>query len=367
MPTYNIYQPTMLNYYNTININTAKSAAITTSVLVIYTGGTIGMDFDPSGKYLIPLDFSQILNKIPELSHFDIEITVLPFEQPIDSSDIKIHHWLNLARTIYDFYQDFDAFVILHGTDTMSYTASAVSFLLQNLGKPVIFTGSQLPIGAKRTDARENFISALEIAASRHEDGSPKVPEVCIFFANKLLRGNRSRKVQSLDFMAFESGNYPPLATAGIRIDYNYNLIAESPNKPFDFYRQMDSNVIFLKLFPGLQNNYIDQLLNMTGLRGVVLETFGSGNAPSENGFISVLENAIKRGIFIYNVSQCSGGSVIQGMYGTSRKLRDIGVISGGDITQEAAITKMMLLLGNSNDYDLIRLRLAEPMRGEMS
>lgn len=356
----------MLNFYNTININTAAGKNADTSVLVIYTGGTIGMDYDPSGKYLIPFDFSQVMKKIPELASFDIEITVLPFEQPIDSSDIKIHQWLNLARTIYDFYQDFDAFVILHGTDTMSYTASAVSFLLENLGKPVIFTGSQLPIGARRTDARENFISAIEIAASKHADGTPLVPEVCIFFANLLLRGNRSRKVQSLDFTAFESENYPPLATAGIRIKYNYNLIAEYPTESFDFYRKMDSNVTFLTLFPGIQNNYIDHLLHMDGLKGVVLKTFGSGNAPSENGFISVLENAIQRGIFIYNVSQCSGGSVIQGMYGTSRRLRDIGVVSGGDITPEAAITKMMLLLGNTQDHDLIRLRLSESMRGEM-
>lgn len=356
----------MLNYYQTININTSAAQGADTSVLVIYTGGTIGMDYDPSGRYLIPFDFSQILKKIPELSRFEIEITVLPFEQPIDSSDIKIHHWLNIARTIYDFYQDFDAFVILHGTDTMAYTASALSFLLENLGKPVIFTGSQLPIGARRTDARENFISALEIAASRHADGRALVPEVCIFFANRLLRGNRSRKVQSLDFTAFESENYPPLAIAGIRIDYNLNLIANFPENAFDFYSQMDSNVIFLQLFPGISNQYIEKIFQLEGLKGVVLKTFGSGNAPSENGFISAIEKAIQHGVLVCNVSQCNGGTVIQGMYGTSRRLRDIGVISGGDMTPEAAITKMMFLLGNAKDNLLIRQRLAEPMRGEM-
>jgi L-asparaginase len=357
----------MLNYYQTINISTSAQKDASTSVLVIYTGGTIGMDYDPSGKYLIPFDFSQVLKKIPELSRFEIEITVLPFEQPIDSSDIKVHHWLNLARTIYDFYQDFDAFVILHGTDTMAYTASALSFLLENLGKPVIFTGSQLPIGARRTDARENFISALEIAASRHYDGKPLVPEVCIFFANRLLRGNRARKSQSMDFTAFESENYPPLAVAGIRIDYHHHLIADFPERPFDFYSQMDNNVMFVTVFPNMPNHYFDQVLRIEGLKGVILQTFGSGNAPSENGFISVIENAIQRGIYVYNVSQCSGGSVIQGMYGTSRRLRDIGVISGGDITPEAAVTKMMFLLGNTQDPHLIRLRLAESMRGEMS
>ncbi len=357
----------MLNYYQTINVNTsAAQGGAATSVLVIYTGGTIGMDYDPSGKYLVPFDFSQILKKIPELSRFEIEITVLPFEQPIDSSDVKIHHWLNIARTIYDFYQDFDAFVILHGTDTMAYTASALSFLLENLGKPVIFTGSQLPIGARRTDARENFISALEIAASRHADGTPLVPEVCIFFANLLLRGNRARKVQSLDFTAFESENYPPLATAGIRIAYNHNLIVPPPEGTFDFYSQMDNNVVFLKLFPSISNQYIEQVFRLEGLKGVVLETFGSGNAPSENGFISTLETAIRNGILICNVSQCNGGAVIQGMYGTSRRLRDIGVVSGGDMTPEAAITKMMFLLGNANDHAFIRQRMAEPMRGEM-
>jgi L-asparaginase len=192
------------------------------------------------------------------------------------------------------------------------------------------------------------------------------VPEVSIFFANLLLRGNRSRKAQSFDFTAFESENYPPLASAGIKIEYNHNLIAEYPTESFDFFRHLDGNVTFLTLFPGIQNNYIDYLLHMDGLKGVVLKTFGSGNAPSENGFISVIESAIQRGIYVYNVSQCSGGSVVQGMYGTSRRLRDIGVISGGDITPEAAITKMMFLLGNTQNHELIRRRLAEPMRGEM-
>ncbi len=356
----------MLNYYNTISINTSARQGADTSVLVIYTGGTIGMDYDPSGKYLVPFDFSQVLHKIPELHRFEIEITVLSYEQPIDSSDIKIHHWLNLARTIYDFYRDFDAFVVLHGTDTMSYSASALSFLLENLGKPVIFTGSQLPIGARRTDARENFISALEIAASKDALGRALVPEVCIFFANSLLRGNRSRKVQSLDFTAFETANYPALATAGIRIDYHLPSIMPHPEREFNFFTRMDGNVISLKIFPGLPNDYIRQVLAIEGLRGVVLETYGSGNAPSENGFIVALEEAIQRGIHVFNVSQCMGGSVIQGMYGTSRRLRDIGVISGGDITAEAALTKLMFLLGNAHDHDFIRQRLAEPMRGEM-
>jgi L-asparaginase len=238
--------------------------------------------------------------------------------------------------------------------------------LLENLDKPVIFTGAQLPIGVTRTDARENLISALEISSSKDENGKALVPEVCIFFDDLLLRGNRARKVQSFNFTAFKSQNCPPLAVAGIHINYNEQLILPQPTEPFWFYNKMDSNVLIIKLYPGLAPSHLDYILHTPDLRGVVLETFGSGNAPSDDEFIGILKNAIDRGIFIYNVSQCNGG-VIQGLYETSKKLAQIGVISGGDITPEAAITKLMFLLGNEHDNEIIKQKLEKPIRGELS
>ncbi len=356
----------MLNYYPTINIKTASVGSSDTSIFVIYTGGTIGMDYDKTHKHLQPLDFKYIIDKVPELRRFDFELTVLSLNEPIDSSNVQPHHWLNIGRMIYDFYNDYDAFVILHGTDTMAYSASALSYLLENLDKPVIFTGAQLPIGVTRTDARENFISALEIASTKNEEGKALVPEVCIFFDHLLLRGNRARKVQSFNFTAFKSQNCPPLAVAGIHIDYNKQLILPQPIEPFWFYNRMDSNVLIIKLYPGLSNAYLDHILHTPNLRGVVLETYGSGNAPSSDEFIRILRNAIDKGIVIYNVSQCNGG-VIQGLYETSRKLAEIGVISGGDITPEAAITKLMFLLGNESDSQVIRHKLEKSIRGEIT
>ncbi|MCU0389711.1 MAG: asparaginase [Thermoflexibacter sp.] len=356
----------MLNYYPTINIKTAASNSSDTSIFVIYTGGTIGMDYDKDEKHLVPLDFKYMIDKVPELKRFDFELTVLPLNEPIDSSNVQPHHWLNMGRMIYDFYNDYDAFVVLHGTDTMAYSASALSYLLENLEKPVIFTGAQLPIGVTRTDARENFISALEIASTKNEQGKALVPEVSIFFDHLLLRGNRARKVQSFNFTAFKSQNCPPLAVAGIHIDYNKQLILPQPYAPFWFYNRMDSNAIIVKLYPGLSSEYLDYILHTPKLKGVVLETFGSGNAPSDDEFISVLKNAIDRGLIIYNVSQCNGG-VIQGLYETSKKLAEIGVISGGDITPEAAITKLMFLLGNEPDISELKQKLATSIRGEMT
>ena len=356
----------MLNYYPTFSIKTAAVHAADTSIFVIYTGGTIGMDYDQGGKHLVPLDFKYIIDKVPELKRFDFELTVLPMNEPIDSSNVQPYHWLNIGRMIYDFYNDYDAFVILHGTDTMAYSASALSYLLENLDKPVIFTGAQLPIGVTRTDARENFISALEIASSKDSEGKALVPEVSIFFDHLLLRGNRSRKVQSFNFTAFKSQNCPPLAVAGIHIEYNKQLILPHPTEPFYFYNKMDSNVIIVKLYPGLSAEYLDHILHTPNLKGIVLETFGSGNAPSHDAFIQVLQSAIERGIVVYNVSQCNGG-VIQGLYETSKRLAEIGVMSGGDITPEAAITKLMFLLSNEHDKEKIRYELENPIRGELS
>ncbi len=356
----------MLNYYPTTNIKTAANSSTDTSIFVIYTGGTIGMDYDDTKNHLVPLDFKYIIDKVPELKRFDFELTVLAMNEPIDSSNVQPHHWLNIGRMIYDFYNDYDAFVILHGTDTMAYTASALSYLLENLEKPVILTGAQLPIGVTRTDARENLISALEIAACKDENGKALVPEVCIFFDDLLLRGNRARKVQSFKFTAFKSQNCPPLAVAGIDINYERQLILPQPSEPFWFYNKLDSNVIIIKLYPGLSSIYLAHILHTPNLRGVVLETFGSGNAPSDDEFVGVLKNAIERGIFIYNVSQCNGG-VVQGLYETSKRLAEIGVISGGDITPEAAITKLMFLLGNEHDNELIKQKLEDSLRGELT
>lgn len=356
----------MLNYYQTVNISTAAGHVADTSIFVIYTGGTIGMDYDETEKHLKPFDFEQIIEKVPELRRFEFELTLLSFENPIDSADIKVHQWLNIARVVYDFYNDYDAFVILHGTDTMAYTASALSFLFDNLAKPVILTGAQLPIGMPRTDARENFITALEIAAKK-KNGLPMVPEVTIFFDDLLLRGNRARKVQSNNFTAFASENLPPLAVAGIEISYNESLILPHPQGRFDIFSKMDENVGLLKIFPGISQKYLEHFLSTPDLRGVVMETYGSGNTPTDDWFMGALKDAIARGIHIFNVSQCNGGAVVHGMYESSRMLQEIGVISGGDITPEAAITKMMFLLGNEPDPQLIRERLATSLRGEMS
>ncbi|TAD95455.1 MAG: asparaginase [Bacteroidetes bacterium] len=356
----------MLNYYKTINIQTVAGQSADTSILVIYTGGTIGMDYDRQTKTLVPFNFTKILEKVPELTRFDFELTVLSLRNPLDSANFTSENWVNIARMIYDFYSDYDAFVILHGTDTMAYSASAVSYLLQNIGKPVIFTGSQLPIGMTRTDARENFISALEIAASK-TNGKASVPEVCIFFDNLLLRGNRARKVQSVNFTAFESENYPPLAVAGVTIDFNENYIMPHSTDPFYFYNKVENNVLILKIFPSIQPNYLENILGMEGLKGVVLETYGAGTAPTSPFFIKSLENAIQKGVIIYNVSQCNGGRVVQSIYETSHKLAEIGVISGNDITPEAAITKLMFLLANESDQNVIRQKLKSPICGEMS
>ncbi|SDJ77806.1 L-asparaginase [Catalinimonas alkaloidigena] len=336
-------------------------------ILVIYTGGTLGMVYDKNGQHLIPFDFEQIQEKLPELARFHINITLLSFDVIIDSSNIKPEHWIRLAQIIRDRYTHYDGFVILHGTDTMAYSASALSFLLEDLNKPVIFTGAQLPIGAPRTDARSNFISALEIASAR-EYGRPLVPEVCIYFGDSLLRGNRAQKVESTHFSAFESPNYPVLAEAGVNINYNRYAI-----RPYDItaslhaHDQMDSNVAVLTLFPGVSRSIIENILTIPGLRAVVLRTYGAGNAPTDAWFINCLSQAIENDILIYNVSQCNGGMVMQGRYETSKILAQIGVISGKDITTDAAVTKLMYLLANNVSLADVRANLMRPIRGEMS
>lgn len=352
--------------YQTLQVKeSVDSGAV--SVLLIYTGGTLGMVLDEIAQTLIPFDFEQILQQIPEINKFNFNLSVISFPQPIDSANVNIHHWVTMAGLIEDNYEKYHGFVIIHGTDTMAYSASALSFLLEDLNKPVIFTGAQLPIGAIRTDARENLITALEIAAARR-DGRPIVPEVCIYFSNKLLRGNRAKKVESAQFRAFESKNYPALATCGIKIDYDFNVI--KPFQPYSrlkVYKLLDNNVAILKLFPGITPATIQAILNIPNLKGVVLETYGSGNAETSGWFVHLLHEAVQKGILILNVSQCNGGTVLQGRYETSRHLQEVGVLGGGDLTTEAAITKMMFLLANQGSILDVKRYLVRSIRGEMS
>lgn len=347
------------DYIITSNANEPDS-----SVLIIYTGGTLGMVHDSTGS-LIPFDFASILDHVPSLRQLGLNLTVIAFEKPIDSSDIKPENWVEIGQIIKDNYKDYDGFVVLHGTDTMAFTASAMSFMLENLQKPVIFTGAQLPISSLRSDARENLITALEIASSK---AGVVVPEVCIYFDYVLLRGNRSKKVESLHFDAFESENYPQLAESGVMINFNQtNILTVDKDKSLIFHERFDRNVAILKLYPGITKEVVSALLSVDGLKGVIMETFGAGNAPTDSWFIEELKKARKKGIIIINVSQCPGGRVIQGRYGTSTQLEAMDIIEGADLTLEAAITKLMLLLGEEQNFEIIRKRFTTPICGELT
>ena len=337
-------------------------------VLLIYTGGTIGMGRNPETDALEPLDFNHLIKQMPEFGAIPVGVDAYQFPEPIDSSDMNPTLWRRIVEIIIGHYDRYDGFVILHGTDTMAFTASALSFMLENLTKPVILTGSQLPINQLRTDGKENLITSIEIAAAHRPDGRPRVPEVCIYFSGKLLRGNRATKINSEGFNAFDSFNLPPLAEAGVNIIYRDELILHPDfERPMTPHFAMDTGVVVFTLFPGIQEETVRYLLASPHLRGIVMRTFGSGNAPQLLWLMDVLREATDRGIIIINITQCAAGPVAMARYSGGFLLKNVGVISGYDATVECAIAKLMHLLGHSTDTEFIRRQMNRPLCGEIT
>ena len=336
------------------------------NILLIYTGGTIGMVKDFETGALRAFNFNNLLKQIPELQLLDCNIDTVSFEEPIDSSNMNPEYWVCIAEIIERHYDAFDGFVVLHGSDTMSYTASALSFMLENLAKPVIFTGSQLPIGDLRTDAKENLITSIQLAALQKRN-NPVIKEVCLYFEYKLYRANRTTKINAEHFQAFASFNYPDLAESGMHLKINEQYLYQPDlNKKLIVHKNMDTNVVIIKLFPGISEAVLTSIMNTPKLKGIIIDTFGSGNCTNEIWFINLLKKTISKGIHVINVTQCAGGSVIMGHYETSSQLKKIGVISGKDITIESAISKLMFLLGkNVSDKDF-KIKYEMALCGEM-
>lgn len=353
----------------THNRNLGASHSKHPRILMIYTGGTIGMMENPSTHALEPVDFDHLLDNVPKLKMLEFHIDSIQFEHPIDSSAMKPEHWVEIAGVIDRNYDDYDGFVVLHGTDTMAYTASALSFMLENLDKPVVITGSQLPIGEVRTDGEENLITALQIAASRDSNGEHMIREVAILFENYLWRGNRSTKRSADNFNAFKSNNYPELAKIGLGISFNRDALwrAAGDPKPLKVHYDMDCNVLVIDLFPGIKEDVVQHMLHTPGIKAVVLKTFGAGNGPSDPWFIDAIRDTVQRGIVVVNITQCTNGSVHPYRYMTGMELAQCGVVSGHDLTSEAAITKLMYLLGRGMNAEEIKNYMEYSLRGEIT
>lgn len=335
-------------------------------VLIIYTGGTIGMVNDPKTDTLTAFNFDHLYHQIPELNRLNVELNTISFERPVDSSEMNPTYWKQIATIVFDNYLKYDGFVILHGSDTMAYTATALSFMLQGLEKPVILTGSQLPINEIRTDGRENVLTSIEIAAAKKGNGEARVQEVVIYFENNLYRGNRTTKISANAFEAFASPNFPPVATAGIHISYQ-EIKKSNKFNSLQLYTDLDNRVALLKIFPGFNANVYKSLFDFENIKGIVLETFGAGNAPTDKLFDDLIADYINQGGVVLNITQCLSGSVEQGLYETSSFFQKIGVIGGGDMTTEAAICKLMFALGSSTDKSEIENILKQSIAGELS